>query len=203
MSATGVGQSVRRVEDFRFITGYGRYTDDVNLPGQTYAVFVRSPHAHAAIKAIDISTAAKAPGVIAIFTGADLSADKVGTLICGWMIHSKDGSPMKAGIHPALAAKRVRYVGDHVAIVVAETLDQAHQAAELVSVDYEVLSVSVDPGKTQQPDQPQLHPEAPNNTAYRWHLGEKAATEAAFAKASHITRLDLTNNRLIPNAIEP
>ena len=97
MSSTGIGAPVRRKEDFRFITGKGHYTDDVNRPGQTHAVFVRSPHSHAEIKAIDSSAALKSPGVLAVFTGADLAADKVGNLICGWMIHSKDGSPMKAG----------------------------------------------------------------------------------------------------------
>src|SRR5689334_16355891 len=203
MSVTALGQPVRRREDFRFITGAGHYTDDISRPGQAYAVFVRSPHAHAAIEAIDTAAAAKAPGVIGVFTGKDLAADKVGTLICGWMVHSKDGSPMKAGVHPALAGDKVRYVGDHVAIVIAESLNQARDAAELVSVDYDALPSSVDPATTQQGSQPQLHAEAPGNTAYRWHLGDKAATDAAFAKASHITRLELINNRLIPNAIEP
>src|ERR1051326_1098339 len=203
MSVTGLGQPVRRREDFRFITGSGHYTDDISRPGQAYAVFVRSPHAHAAIEAIDTTAAAKAPGVIGIFTGKDLAADKIGTLICGWMIHSKDGSPMKAGVHPALAGGKVRYVGDHVAVVIAESLNQARDAAELVRVNYNVLPASVDPGATQQAGEPQLHTEAPGNTAYRWHLGDKTATDPAFAKAAHITRLSLTNNRLIPNAMEP
>ena len=132
MADTGIGASVKRKEDQRFITGKGQYTDDINRPGQTYAVFVRSPHAHADIKKIDASAALKSPGCLAVLTGDDIAKDKVGGLICGWMIHSKDGSPMKAGAHPALAQGKVRYVGDHVAVVIAETLAQAKDAAELV-----------------------------------------------------------------------
>ena len=203
MSNTGIGQPVRRVEDFRFITGAGQYTDDINRPGQTCAVFVRSPHAHATIRSIDVATAAKAPGVLGIFTGKELAADKIRGLICGWMIHSKDGSPMNAGGHPALATEKVRYVGDHVAVVIAETLNQARDAAELVVVKYDVHAAVVDPANTQAPGQPQIHAEAPNNTAYQWHIGDKAAAYAAFAAAAHVTKIDLINNRLIPNAIEP
>ncbi len=203
MTAQGIGASVKRKEDLRFITGQGQYVDDINRPGQSYAVFVRSPHAHATIKNIDISAAKAAPGVLGIFTGADLAKDKVGGLICGWMIHSKDGSPMKAGPHPALAQGKVRYVGDHVAVVIADTLVQARDAAELVSVDYDVHAPVVDLGKAQAPGQPQIHAEAPGNTVYQWHLGDKAAVDAAFAKAAHVTKLDIVNNRLIPNAMEP
>jgi carbon-monoxide dehydrogenase large subunit len=203
MTATGIGASVRRIEDHRFITGHGHYVDDINRPGQAYAVFVRSPHAHANIKKIDTSAAIKAPGVLAIYTGADLAADKIGGLICGWLIHSKDGSPMKAGPHPALAQGKVRYVGDHVAIVIAESLSAARDAAELVSVDYEVLAPCIELAKAQAPGQPQVHTEAPNNTVYAWHLGDKAAVDQAFAQAKHVTKLSLTNNRLIPNAVEP
>lgn len=173
MTATGIGASVRRTEDHRFITGKGQYVDDINRPGQSYAVFVRSPHAHAAIKKIDVSAAEKAPGVLGIFTGDDLAADKIGGLICGWLIHSKDGSPMKAGPHPALAQGKVRYVGDHVAVVIAETLAEARDAAELVAVDYDVLAPCVDLAKAQANGQPQVHAEAPNNTVYAWHLGDK------------------------------
>ncbi len=144
MTATGIGAPVRRKEDHRFITGAGRYVDDLNRPGQTYAVFVRSPHAHAEIKKIETAAAKAMPGVVAILTGADLAADKVGGLICGWMIHSKDGTPMKAGAHPALADGKVRYVGDHVAVVIAETLAQARDAAEKVEVEYKVLPAVVE-----------------------------------------------------------
>jgi len=203
MSATGIGAPVRRKEDQRFITGKGQYTDDINRPGQAYAVFVRSPHAHANIKRIDTAAAMKSPGCHAVYTGADIAQDKVGGLICGWMIHSKDGSPMKAGAHPALAQGKVRYVGDHVAVVIGETLAQAKDAAELVTVDYEPLTAVVNLATAQNAGQPQIHAEAPNNTVYQWHLGDKAAADAAFGNARHVTKIDLVNNRLIPNAIEP
>ena len=182
MSATGIGAPVRRKEDQRFITGKGQYTDDINRPGQTYACFVRSPHAHANIKRIDTSAALKKPGCLAVFTGEDVAADKVGALFCGWMITSKDGSPMKAGTHPVLALGKVRYVGDHVALVVAETFAQAKDAAEAVVVDYEVLPAAADVATAQNPGQPQVQADAPNNTVYQWHLGDKAAVDAAFAE---------------------
>ncbi len=203
MSATGIGASVKRKEDIRFITGKGHYVDDINRHGQAYAYFLRSPHAHATIDKIDLTAAKSAPGVVAIFTGDDIAADKVGGLICGWMIHSKDGSPMKAGAHPALAHGKVRYVGDHVAVVIADTYAQARDAAEKIVVDYGVLPAAVDPATTANPGQPQVHDVAPNNTVFNWHIGDKGATDAAFAAAAHVTRLDLVNNRLIPNAMEP
>ena len=140
MTATGIGAPVRRLEDQRYITGKGHYVDDVNRHGQAYAYFLRSPHAHARIASVDTAEAAVAPGVCAIFTGQDLAEDKIGGLICGWMIHSKDGSPMKAGSHPALAQGKVRYVGDHVAVVIAESYAEAKDAAEKIVVDYEVLA---------------------------------------------------------------
>src|SRR4051812_41856281 len=127
MSATGIGASVRRKEDFRFITGKGHYTDDINRPGQAYAYFLRSPHAHAKINKIDASAAQALPGVT-VLTGADLQTDKIGNLICGWMIHSKDGSPMNMAPHPALAVGKACYVGDPVAVVIADTLAQAKDA---------------------------------------------------------------------------
>jgi aerobic carbon-monoxide dehydrogenase large subunit len=202
MTASGIGARVRRKEDQRFITGTGRYTDDFNRPGQAYACFLRSPHAHANIRAIDLAPAFGMPGVVAILTGDDLAADKIGSLICGWMIHSKDGTPMKAGPHPALAQGKVRYVGDHVAVVIAETLAQAKDAAEAIVVDYEVLPAVVG-GAEAQTSSAQVHEVAPDNTVYRWHLGDKGAVDQAFARAKHVTRLDLTNNRLVPNPIEP
>ncbi|WP_372423345.1 xanthine dehydrogenase family protein molybdopterin-binding subunit [Salinarimonas chemoclinalis] len=201
MTGTGIGAPVRRKEDQRFITGQGRYTDDLARPGQTHAAFVRSPHAHARIRSIDTSAASAMPGVVAILTGDDLAADKIGGLICGWMIHSKDGTPMKAGPHPALAQGKVRYVGDHVAVVIAETFAQARDAAETVEVDYEPLAAVVETAKAKGAGAV-VHDEAPDNLVYEWHLGDKDATEAAFARAKHVTRLDITNNRLIPNPIE-
>jgi carbon-monoxide dehydrogenase large subunit len=201
MTASGIGAAVRRKEDQRFITGKGHYTDDVSRPGQTYAYFVRSPHAHAKIRSVDSGAAAAMPGVLAVLTGKDLADDKIGNLICGWMIHSKDGSPMKMAPHPALAATKACYVGDPVAVVIAETLAQAKDAAEKVVVDYEVLSAVSDPAQAKTAAQ--IHDVAPKNTIYEWHLGDAKATDAAIASAKHVTRIDLTNNRLVPNAMEP
>ncbi|MBV1703380.1 MAG: xanthine dehydrogenase family protein molybdopterin-binding subunit [Hyphomicrobiales bacterium] len=203
MSATGIGASVRRKEDHRFITGAGRYTDDVNRHGQAHAYFLRSPHAHATIDKIDLSAARKAPGVVAIYTGEDIAADKVGGLICGWMIHSKDGSPMKAGAHPALAQGKVRYVGDHVAVVIADTYAQAKDAAEKIVVAYGTLPAVVDTATATKAKGAPVHDVAPDNRVYDWHIGDKAKTDAAFASAAHVTKIDLVNNRLAPNAMEP
>jgi carbon-monoxide dehydrogenase large subunit len=202
MTATGIGAPVRRKEDQRFVTGQGRYVDDFNRPGQAHATFLRSPHAHAVIRSIDTKAAKAMPGVVGIFTGEDLAADKIGGLICGWMIHSKDGTPMKAGPHPALALGKVRYVGDHVAVVIAETLAQAKDAAEAIAVDYEVLPAVVE-GPEAQRSAVQVHDVAPDNTVFRWHLGDKAATDRAFEKAARVTTIDLVNNRLVPNPMEP
>jgi carbon-monoxide dehydrogenase large subunit len=201
MTVTAIGAAVRRKEDHRFITGKGQYTDDINRPGQAHAYFLRSPHAHATLKGIDISRAKTMPGVVAIYTGEDVAADKVGGLICGWMIHSKDGTPMRAGPHPILAQGKVRYVGDHVAVVIADTLSQAKDAAEAIVVDYGVLPANAETAKAQ--GGPEVHAEAPNNTVYDWHIGDKAATEAAFKAAKHVTTLEIVNNRLVPNAMEP
>ncbi|HEX2552374.1 MAG TPA: xanthine dehydrogenase family protein molybdopterin-binding subunit [Microvirga sp.] len=202
MTATGIGAPVRRKEDQRFVTGQGRYVDDFNRPGQAHACFLRSPHAHANIRSINATAAKAMPGVVGIFTGEDLAADKIGGLICGWMIHSKDGTPMKAGPHPALAQGKVRYVGDHVAVVIAETLAQAKDAAEAIEVDYEVLPAVVE-GPEAQKTSVQIHDVAPDNTVFRWHLGDKAAVDQAFAKAARVTTIDLVNNRLVPNPMEP
>ena len=202
MTETGIGARVKRKEDQRFITGKGRYTDDINLKDQTYAYFVRSPHAHATIKSINTAKAKKMPGVVGVFTSAEVAEDKIGGLICGWMIHSKDGQPMKAGPHPILAQGKVRYVGDHVAVVVAETKDQAKAAAAAVNVSYGVLPHVVDVGKAMT-SKVQIHDAAPDNRVFNWSLGDQAATDAAFKTAAHVTKLDLVNNRLIPNAMEP
>jgi aerobic carbon-monoxide dehydrogenase large subunit len=203
MAAPLVGQSVKRKEDFRFITGHGQYTDDFSKPGQSYAVFVRSPHAHARLTSIDAKAALTVPGVLAVLTGADLKADGVQGLICGWMIHSKDGTPMKAGGHPALATERVRHVGDQVAVVIGETLGAAKQGAEGVAVEYEALPSVVRTEHAQAASAPQIHAEAPRNTIYEWSLGDESATKVAFDKAAHVVSLDITNNRLVPNAMEP
>jgi aerobic carbon-monoxide dehydrogenase large subunit len=202
MGDTGIGARVLRKEDKRFITGKGRYTDDINLKGQTFAYFVRSPHAHATIKSINTAKAMKMPGVVAIYTCKEVKEDKIGGLICGWMIHSKDGSPMKAGPHPILADGKVRYVGDHVAVVIAETKQQAKTAAEAVQVTYDVLPHVVDVAEAMT-SKAQIHEVAPDNRVYNWSLGDQAATEAAFRSAAHVTKLNIINNRLIPNPMEP
>ena len=203
MNAPLIGARIQRKEDYRFLTGSGQYTDDVVLPGQTYAVFVRSPHAHAKIKSIKKDKALKAPGVLAVYTGEDLAAAKVGGLPCGWLITGTDGQPMKEPPHPPLAQGKVRYVGDHVAVVVGESIEAARDGAELVEVDYEALPAVVDATKAMQKGAPALHDIAPDNKCYTWALGDKAAVDAAFAKAAHVTKLEFVNNRLIPNAIEP
>jgi aerobic carbon-monoxide dehydrogenase large subunit len=203
MGVTAIGASVKRTEDIRFITGKGHYVDDFNRPGQAYAYFLRSPHAHATIEKIDFSAALKAPGVVAVLTGADAVADKIGAHVGGVTIYFKDGSPLKTGPFPALAHGKAIYVGDPIAVVIADSYLQAKDAAEKVVVDYGVLSAVVDTASAAKPGAPQVHDFAPNNTVYNWHLGDQAATEAAFAKAAHVTKIDLINNRLIPNAMEP
>src|SRR4029077_1691154 len=146
---------------------------DVVRPGETRAVFVRSPHAHAKIKNVDISAAKTLPGVVAVLTRAALATDHTGTLICGWMIHSKDGTPMKMAPHPALAADKVCHVGDAVAVVIAETQAQGRDAAEKVKVDYQLLPAVVDPAKAKSGQQ--IHDVAPKNTIYEWSLGNSKA----------------------------
>ena len=203
MSETGIGASVKRVEDKRFLTGRGRYIDDINQPGQLYAWMLRSPHAHARINGVDINAAEHAPGVVAIFTGADMAADEVGSLPCGWQLHNKDGSPMNEPPHPPLAVEKVRHVGDQIAVVIAETKEQARDAAELIAVDYDVLPAAVDMNAALADGSPLVHDDVPNNMCFDWELGDKDATEAAFADADKVVSIDVVNNRLIPNAMEP
>jgi aerobic carbon-monoxide dehydrogenase large subunit len=198
-----IGQAVKRKEDFRFLTGGGNYTDDINRPRQTYAYILRSPHAHANIKKIDVSKAKSAPGVVAVFTGADYAADKKGGLPCGWLVKNKDGSPMVEPPHPPLIADRVRHVGDHVAVVIAETRDQAKDAAALIEIDYQELPAVIATGDAMKSGSPQVWEAAKNNVCYDWELGDKAGTEATFAKAANVVKIDIVNNRLIPNAMEP
>ena len=202
LSNSPIGQSLRRREDERFLTGRGQYTDDVVLPGQTYGYFLRSPHAHARIASIDTTAARAMPGVVAIFTGRDVADSKIGGLPCGWLIHSRDGSPMKEPPHPIIAADKVLHVGDQVALVVAETPLQAKDASEAIVVDYDVLPAVVEPAKAPGAATA-LHEAAPDNFCYTWGHGDEAVVDAAFAKAAHVTRLDFANNRLIPNAMEP
>jgi carbon-monoxide dehydrogenase large subunit len=195
-----IGRAVERREDYRFLTGNGQYTDDVLLPRQSYACFLRSPHAHARIRSIDTVAALAAPGVLGVFTGKDVAS--VGGLPCGWLITSIDGTPMKEPKHPIIAETKVCHVGDQVALVVAETLEQAKAAAGLIEVDYDVLPAVVDTG-TAARSGTAIHDIAPDNVCYTWAIGDKAAVDAAFARAAHVTKLSFVNNRLIPNAIEP
>ena len=203
MGVEGIGARVVRKEDRRFITGQGRYVDDVKMVGMSYAHFIRSPHAHAKVKGINSAEAMKMPGVIAVLTGQQIVDDKVGNLICGWAITSKDGSPMKMGAWPAMAPETVRFVGQAVAVVIAETKNQARDAAEAVVVDYEELPAVADVRAAIKSGAPQLHPEAPGNIVYDWHIGDEAAVGDAFSKAANVVTLELTNNRLVPNAMEP
>ncbi|MFH2015281.1 MAG: xanthine dehydrogenase family protein molybdopterin-binding subunit [Pseudomonadota bacterium] len=203
MGIEGIGARVARKEDRRFITGAGRYVDDMVVPGMKHAAFVRSPHAHAEIKKIDVKKAKAMPGVIDVLLGKELKTDGIGNLICGWMIHSTDGTPMKMGAWSPLAVDRVRYVGDAVAIVVAETKSQARDAAEAVEVTYKELKSVTEAVDALKKGAPQIHPEADGNLIYDWEIGDAKATDAAIAKAAHVTKMHIVNNRLVPNAMEP
>ncbi|UUX96093.1 xanthine dehydrogenase family protein molybdopterin-binding subunit [Aquabacterium sp. J223] len=195
-----IGRPVTRREDARFLTGAGQYTDDIVLPRQTYGVFLRSPHAHARLKRVDTTAARAAPGVLDVFTGEHFR--EVGGLPCGWLINHVDGTPMKEPKHPVLADGKVRYVGDRVALVVAETLEQARAALALIDVDYEELPAVVDTADATKAGAA-VHDEAPDNRCYQWNIGDIDGTEAAIKAAPHVARLTFRNNRLIPNAIEP
>ena len=203
MGMEGIGARVARKEDKRFITGGGRYTDDMVVPGMKHAAFVRSPHAHAAIRKIDSRAAEAIPGVIAVFTGRQLKADGIGNLICGWAITSKDGSPMNMGAWEPMATSTVRYVGNAVAVVIADTKAQAREAAEAVDVAYKEKKAVTDAVSAMKKGAPQIHPEAKGNLIYDWEIGDLAAVDKAIADAAHVTRMDITNNRLVPNAMEP
>ncbi len=201
MADQSIGQRVLRKEDARFIAGKGRYTDDINLRGQAYACFVRSTVARAGIASLDLTAAESVEGVIAVLTGRQIAEDGLGTLPCGWMIHSKDGNPMKQPAHPVMAADSVNYLGEPIALVVAETYQIARDAADLVVVDYDEKQAVSDVTLAQAHDQ--LYEEVPRNTVYEWELGDREATMAAIEGAHHVTRIKIRNNRLIPNAIEP
>ncbi len=198
-----VGQSVRRLEDPRLLRGFGRYSDDVNLAHQAYAVVVRSPHAHAAIRSVDTSEARKASGVLAVLTGADLAADGLGDLPTDKARKRRDGSPAFAPPRPALVRDRVRHVGDPVALVVAETPEQAADAAELVAVDYEPLPAVAATADAARPGAPAVWAEAPDNVAFVWEAGNKDAVARAFAGAAHVTHLDFVVSRVAAAPLEP
>jgi aerobic carbon-monoxide dehydrogenase large subunit len=196
-----VGQSVPRLEDPMLVRGHGRYTDDVSLPGQAYAVMVRSRNAHGIIRGIDTKAALQMPGVLAIYTGADLK--DCGPLKCLVGLNNRDGSPLKKPRRDALPTDRVRYVGDPVACVIAQTLAQAKDAAEAVVVDIETLPAVISAQEAARDGAPQLYDDVPNNVALDYHYGDAEAVKAAFARAAHVTRLNLANSRLAVNCIEP
>jgi carbon-monoxide dehydrogenase large subunit len=198
-----IGESLRRKEDYRFLTGAGQYTDDIVLANMAFAYFVRSPHAHAKIRSLDKAAALQAPGVIGILDGQDVVDAKINGLPCGWLITSTNGEPMKEPPHPILAFEKVRYVGDHVAMVVAETYEQARNAAEMVEVDYEPLPAIVDVRDAQVSGAPTVHDIAADNHCYKWAIGDKAEVDKTFINAAHVTTIDVINNRLAPNPLEP
>ena len=198
----GISQPVRRREDARFLTGHGRFADDIDVPGQTYAAFVRSDHAHGVLRAIDTSVALKQPGVLAVFTGEDLRRAGVGFIrriaLKGFELGTTLDTP-----RPGLAQDRVRHVGEPVAMVVAETFTQASDAATLVRVDIDPLPTVTDVSEAVAPGAPVIWPDAPDNVAIRWQTGDPGAVDAAFANAAHVTRLKLVNTRVFANPIEP
>lgn len=198
----GVGQAVTRVEDQRLLTGAGRYTDDVNLPGQAYGYVVRSPHAHAQILSIDTEAAKVMPGVLGILTAADLDRLGLGPIPCIAPMKGADGKPAIQPAYQALAKDRVRFLGNAVAFVVAQSYSAARDAAEAVLVDYDPLPANVDTARALEPGAPRVHEEAPSNLALTWVNGDPAATAAAFAKAPRVARISLINNRVVVNSIE-
>src|ERR1700730_11330237 len=199
----GVGQPVRRKEDDTLVRGKGKYTDDFNLPGQVYAWIVRSSHAHGIIRGIDTSAAKTMPGVLCLWTGADLAAANYGPFTCGLPLKSRDGTPLLQTNRPALVTDKVRFVGDAVAFVVAQTLAQARDAGEAVTLDIEPLPVVTSAEEAAKPGAPQLYDHIPNNVALDYHLGDTAKVDAAFAGAAHVTKLDITNTRVAVVSMEP
>jgi len=199
----GVGQPVRRKEDDTLVRGKGKYTDDFNLPGQAYAWMVRSSHAHGLIKAIDSNAARAMPGVLGIWTGADLATAHYAPFTCGLPLKNRDGTPLLQTNRGALMTDKVRFVGDPVAVVVAETLAQARDAAEAVMVDIDPLPAVTDAAEAAKPGAPQLYDHIPNNVALDYHYGDTAKIEAAFASAAHVTKLDIVNTRVAVVAMEP
>jgi carbon-monoxide dehydrogenase large subunit len=199
----GIGARLRRKEDSRFLAGKGRYTDDLNRPGQVHAHILRSPHPHAAIRGIDLAAARAMPGVLAIYTGADIEKAGLGGIPCGWQVTGKGGQVMAEPPHPVIAIGHARHVGDPVAVVVAETRAQARDAAEAVTVDYAPLPAVATIEAAIAPGAPLVHDGVAGNLCYDWEIGDRAATDAAFARAAHVVPFDLHNNRLVPNAMEP
>ena len=202
MSKYGIGQPVARFEDPRLLRGQGRFINDVNIPGQAHCAMLRSPHAHARIASVDTSAALAAPGVLAVFTEADLAADGLGTMRVNLPRKRPDGSPLFYVPHPGLARGFVRYVGDPVAMIVAETLAQARDAAELVAVDYEPLPSVTETARILDPDAPAVWAECPGNLSHIYELGNKAATDAAIAGAAHVVRQRIVISRVYAQFME-
>jgi carbon-monoxide dehydrogenase large subunit len=203
MKQFGIGQPIRRVEDRRFLTGHGHYLDDIVRPRQVHAVMLRSPHAHARVHALDVGAAAGMPGVVAVFTGADLAQAGIGTIPCMSAVTNRDQSAMAAPPHAAIAGERVRHVGDAVAMVVADTIAEARDAAEQISVEYEPLPAVVDTAHALDPGQPVVWDEHPGNLCFDWATGDEAAVRRAAAAARHRVSLTLINNRVVANSMEP
>src|SRR5260221_12073150 len=199
----GTGQPVSRKEDPKLLRGEGSYADDVNLARQAYAVMVRSRHAHGVIRAMDVAAARDMPGVLAIYTAPDLAAAGLGPMKCAVAFSNRDGSAMRAPPRPALATERVRFVGEAVACIVAETALQAKDAAEAVVVDVETLPAVTNPLAATAPGAPQIHADLAGNVVLDYHYGDADAVAAAFAKAAHVTRLEIVSNRIVVNAMEP
>src|SRR5271169_4073398 len=203
MKQFGIGQPVRRVEDRRFITGRGSYLDDINRPRQAWAFMLRSPHAHARVRAIDTGAAASAAGVLAVFTGEDLARNGIGTIPCLSAVTNRDQTPSVLPPHPAITSDRVRHVGDTVAMIVAESLAAARDAAELIAVDYEPLPAAVDTAHALDLGQPLVWDTAPGNLCFDWEVGDGAAVARAITAARHRIVLELVNNRVVVNSMEP
>jgi carbon-monoxide dehydrogenase large subunit len=199
----GIGQPVLRVEDPKLLRGRGHYTDDFNLPGQAYAVMVRSRHAHGKIKTVEVGAARAMPGVLAVYTAADLAAAGVNPIKCGMVVNGRDGKPWKTPLRPLLAAGKVRFLGEAVACVVAQSRAEAKDAAEAVELDLEPLPAAASAVQALQPGAAQLHDEVPGNVAVDYHWGNSEAVAAAFAKAAHVTKLTLVSNRIVVNPLEP
>ena len=198
-----IGKSIKRTEDKRFITGQGKYTDDIVLANMSYAYILRSPYANATINSIDTSAATDMEGVIAVFTGSDIP-EAIAGVPCGWQVDFKNGDTMKEPPHPLLVRKKVRHVGDGIALIVAESKSIAKDASELIDIDFDILDAVTDPKAAAQAGAPLVHDDVPNNICFDWELGNpKDEVAAALANAAHVTELEFVNQRVVPNAMEP
>ncbi len=202
MTKFGVAQPVRRVEDPRLLLGHGQYTDDFSKAGEAHAAVLRSPHAAAAIVSIDADAAKALPGVLAVYTAADLEADGIGPIPCAIPLQNKDGTDRADVPHPVLASRSVHHVGDPVALIVAETQQAARDAAEAIMVDYDIKPSITDLGAAMDEEQTLVWPNVKNNVVFDWKTGDKARTDELFAQAGHVTRLTVVNNRVIVNSME-